>query len=100
MSKTDDMRKRREAMVRGRAEPAPPVVEFAELRPLTEEGIRKMGVRGRPRQSGEERLPLTVKVTGGERGALRAKADRAGLPLSVWAREVLLREAGKGGLDE
>lgn len=38
---------------------------------------------------------LNVRLKAGEQGKLVKAADQAELPLSVWAREVLLREAGK-----
>ena len=56
--------------------------------------VIQIPIRGRPKGRVEPKLPFTVKMTMGERDALE-KACPKGKHLSVWAREVLLREAGK-----
>ena len=63
---------------------------------------RELKKRGRP-VTAEARVPLTIKLTAAERAELQLAAGRAahedgiaeGLPLSVWAREVLLEKARK-----
>lgn len=46
-------------------------------------------------REGEPAQRLDVRLRAGERAKLLLAADLAGLPLSVWARDVLLREASK-----
>jgi uncharacterized protein (DUF1778 family) len=51
--------------------------------------------RGAPKKPPEERKenPLQVRLTGDERAACDAAADKAGQNLSAWARSVLVRAA-------
>ena len=52
-------------------------------------------VEGQPMREGTPAQRLEVRLRAGERAKLVLAADLAGLPLSVWAREILLRACEK-----
>jgi Mobilization protein NikA len=39
--------------------------------------------------------PLRIRVTADERAILDAEAEKAGVPTSTWARDILLKEAAR-----
>lgn len=49
---------------------------------------------GRPREEGAKRGMVFVRVSEDERLALDLRAERAGMPLSVWIREQLFSKPG------
>lgn len=54
--------------------------------------------RGRPVSGDDPRLPLTLKLTAGERAELVLAADRAGdEPVSAWVRRIALEAAREAG---
>ena len=54
--------------------------------------------RGRPQKVGSIRdVVLTIRLTPKERRMIDGAAERDRIPVSIWARAVLLRTAEKGG---
>ena len=54
--------------------------------------------RGRPQKPGQTReIVLTIRLTRKERRVIDRAAERDLIPVSIWARAVLLKTAEKGG---
>lgn len=119
MSKTDDLRRLREARaslprpaktpdpaigyvestIEGLGEDVSQVKAYEDApaprtRREKKEWARAPLVEGFVRE-GTPAQRLDIRLRAGERGELVLAADKAGLPLSAWAREVLLKEARK-----
>ena len=60
--------------------------------------LKRRGKRGRPQKIGATRdVVLTIRLTPAERRMIDGAAERDRIPVSIWARAVLLKTAEKGG---